>query len=164
MTGTWHIVPAEQHDDLVSRVYRARGYSADEAADAARFCHSAARHGIRTHNALKALHLDELFGSKVGRWEPGAAIEKLPSRFAACESWDSHHKLGPAVAYRAMERCMELADRYGVGMVSVDNATHYLWGGGYVIDAALRGYVAYTNCTSATSEVVPFGGKIGRDV
>ena len=54
---------------------------------------------------------------------------------------------------------MELADQYGIGMVSVDNATHYLWGGGYVIDAALKGYIAYTNCTSATSEVVPFGGK-----
>jgi LDH2 family malate/lactate/ureidoglycolate dehydrogenase len=54
---------------------------------------------------------------------------------------------------------MKLADEFGIGMVSVDNATHYLWGGGYVIDAALKGYIAYTNCTSATSEVVPFGGK-----
>jgi len=27
------------------------------------------------------------------------------------------------------------------------------------MDAALKGYLAYTNCTSATSEVVPFGGK-----
>ena len=159
MADTWCIVPAEKHDDLVARAFRARGYTADEAADAARFCHSASRHGIRTHNALKALHLDDLFGSKVGRWTPGAQIEKLPSRFAAAEAWDGHNKLGQAVAYRAMERCMELADQYGIGMVSVDNATHYLWGGGYVIDAALKGYIAYTNCTSATSEVVPFGGK-----
>jgi L-2-hydroxycarboxylate dehydrogenase (NAD+) len=159
MTENWYIVPAEKHDDLVTRAYRARGYSEEEAGDAARFCHSAARHGIRTHNALKALHLDDLFGSKVGRWTPRAVIEKLPTRFAASEVWDGHNKLGQAVAYRAMERCMELADQYGVGIVSVDNATHYLWGGGYVIDAALKGYIAYTNCTSATSEVVPFGGK-----
>ena len=159
MAETWFIVPAEKHDELVARAYLARGYSEDEARDAARFCHSAARHGIRTHNALKALHLDDLFGSKVGRWTPGAEVEKLPSPFAASEAWDGHNKLGQAVAYRAMERCMELADQYGVGMVSVDNATHYLWGGGYVIDAALKGYIAYTNCTSATSEVVPFGGK-----
>jgi L-2-hydroxycarboxylate dehydrogenase (NAD+) len=58
-----------------------------------------------------------------------------------------------------MDTCVKLADKYGVGMVSVDNATHYLWGGGYVMDVALKGYIAYTNCTSATSEVVPFGGK-----
>jgi LDH2 family malate/lactate/ureidoglycolate dehydrogenase len=44
-------------------------------------------------------------------------------------------------------------------MVSVDNAFHYLWGGGYVMDAAKRGYIAYTNCTAALAEVVPFGGK-----
>lgn len=159
MKGTWFLVPPALHDGLVVRAYRARGYTEAEAGDAARFCHSAARHGIRTHNALKALHLDDLFGSKVGRWSPGARIEELPSRFAASQSWDAHHKLGQAVAYSAMERCMQLADQYGIGMVAVDNATHYLWGGGYVIDAALQGYIAYTNCTSATSEVVPFGGR-----
>jgi L-2-hydroxycarboxylate dehydrogenase (NAD+) len=158
-TNEYFVVPPALHDDLVRRAYMKRGYSHDESVDASRFCHSAARHGIRTHNALKALHLDDLFGSKVGRWTPGAVIEKLPSRFAASEAWDGYNKLGQAVAYRAMERCMELADQFGVGMVSVDNATHYLWGGGYVIDAALKGYIAYTNCTSATSEVVPFGGK-----
>ncbi|MEI8293735.1 MAG: Ldh family oxidoreductase [bacterium] len=155
----YFVVPATLHDDLVRRAYMSRGYSAEEAIDASRFCHSASRHGIRTHNALKALHLDDLFGSKVGEWVPGAEIEVLPSRFAAAEIWDGHKKLGQAVAYKAMERCMQLADQFGIGMVSVDNATHYLWGGGYVIDAAQKGYIAYTNCTSATSEVVPFGGK-----
>ena len=158
-SNEFYVVPTELHDDLVRRAYLQRGYSNEEAVDASRFCHSASRHGIRTHNALKALHLDDLFGSKVGQWVPQAEIEILPSRFAAAEIWDGHKKLGQAVAYKAMQRCMELADQFGVGMVSVDNATHYLWGGGYVIDAALKGFIAYTNCTSATSEVVPFGGK-----
>ncbi|HTR43064.1 MAG TPA: Ldh family oxidoreductase [Pseudomonadales bacterium] len=157
---TYYIVPQEKHDNLVKKAYLFRGYNADEAAAGARFCSAAAYYGIRTHNAIKALHLDELFGSKVGRWTPGAKIEKLPSRFAASEIWNGHNKLGQAVAYEAMDTCMKLADKYGVGMVSVDNATHYLWGGGYVMDVALKGYIAYTNCTSATSEVVPFGGKM----
>ena len=159
MPETYYIIPKEKHDSLVTKAYRQRGYDAAEAAAGARFCASAAYYGIRTHNAIKALHLDELFGSKVGRWTPGAEIEKLPSRFAAAEIWNGHNKLGQAVAYEAMDTCMKLADKFGVGMVSVDNATHYLWGGGYVMDAALKGYLAYTNCTSATSEVVPFGGK-----
>ena len=58
-----------------------------------------------------------------------------------------------------MDAAIALADRYGVGTVSVDNAFHYLWGGGYVMDAARRGYIAYTQCTAALAEVVPFGGK-----
>ena len=159
MPETYYIIPREKHDDLVRRAYLSRGYTEEEAAAGARFCSSAAYYGIRTHNALKALHLDDVFGSKAGRWKPGAQIEKLPSRFAAAEIWDGHFKLGQAVAYQAMDTCMKLADQFGVGMVSVDNATHYLWGGGYVMDAARKGYMAYTNCTSAMSEVVPFGGK-----
>ncbi|MBU6410684.1 MAG: Ldh family oxidoreductase, partial [Verrucomicrobia bacterium] len=159
MPETYHIVPREKHDALVTKAYLARGYAPEEAAAGARFCSSASYYGIRTHNGIKALHLDELFGSKVGRWKPGAEIEKLPSRFAAAEIWNGRFKLGQAVAYEAMDTCMKLADKFGVGIVSVDNATHYLWGGGYVMEAALKGYIAYTNCTSATSEVVPFGGR-----
>jgi L-2-hydroxycarboxylate dehydrogenase (NAD+) len=60
---------------------------------------------------------------------------------------------------RAIEAAIKMADQYGVGTVSVDNAFHYLWGGGYVMAAAKRGYIAYTNCTASIAEVVPFGGK-----
>ena len=86
MPETYFIVPKEKHDALVKKAYLKRGYDADEAAAGARFCSSASYYGIRTHNAIKALHLDELFGSKVGRWKPGAKIEKIPSRFAAAKS------------------------------------------------------------------------------
>ena len=57
-----------------------------------------------------------------------------------------------------METCLRLADRFGIGQVSVDNAFHYLWGGGYVLAAARRGYIAYTSCTAGMAEVVPFQG------
>ncbi|HTA95943.1 MAG TPA: lactate dehydrogenase, partial [Verrucomicrobiae bacterium] len=72
MPEIYYIIPKEKHDLLVTKAYRKRGYDAAEAAAGARFCASAAYYGIRTHNAIKALHLDELFGSKVGRWTPGA--------------------------------------------------------------------------------------------
>ena len=153
------IVPEDVHAHLVAAAYRHRGYTEEEADAAARFANLASRYGIRTHNALKALHLDHLFGSGAGGCVPGAEVEVLPSRFEAAEVWNANLKLGQSVAFDAMDRAIELADRYGVGMVSVDRAFHYLWGGGYVMEAARRGYVAYTNCTAALAEVVPFGGK-----
>jgi len=159
MPENYFIVPATIHNQLIERAYRHRGYLADEAADGARFCCSASTHGIRTHNGIKAIHLDELFGSKVGGCIPGAQIREIPSKFKAAKVWDAGKKLGQSVAYRAMEKCMRMADEFGTGIVSVDNAFHYLWGGGYVIDAAQKGYIAYTNCTSALAEVVPFSGK-----
>src|SRR5205814_3085974 len=147
------------HNDLVDAAFRKRGFTADESEAAARFCELAARHGIKTHNAIKALHLDEHFGSKAGGCAPGATIEKLPSKYKAVQRWNANRKLGQAVAYEAMDACMKLADMFGVGIVAVDNAFHYLWGGGYVIEAAKKGYIAYTCCTAALAEVVPFGGR-----
>ena len=156
---TGYVVPEAVHNELVEKAYRHRGYDALESADAARLCASASRHGIRTHNAIKALHLDHQFGSTTGGCVPGAKIREIPTRFKATRVWDAGRKLGQPVAYRAMETCMELADEYGVGTVSVDNCFHYLWGGGYVMEAARKGYIAYTNCTAMLPEVAPFGGR-----
>jgi LDH2 family malate/lactate/ureidoglycolate dehydrogenase len=156
---TNYVMPVADHNSLVEAAFKHRGYTAEESSAAARFCELAARHGIKTHNAIKALHLDELFGSKAGGCVPGAKIDKLPSKYKAVQRWNANKKLGQATAFEAMETCMRLADEYGSGTVAVDNAFHYLWGGGYVIDAARKGYIAYTACTAALAEVVPFGGK-----
>ncbi len=160
---TWFITSAEWHNEVVRACYLTRGFDPEETADAVRLCEAAARNGVRTHNAIKALHLDERFGSKagasVGGCTPRAQLAKLKSRFAASEVWNANRKLGPSVAYQAMARCLELASDYGTGMVSVDNAFHYIWGGAYVLQAAQQGYIGYTNCTSLLAEVVPFGGR-----
>jgi L-2-hydroxycarboxylate dehydrogenase (NAD+) len=104
------VIPLQDHDAPVSKAYQSHGYSADETAEGAKLCAEAARHGIRTHHALKALHLDHLFGSGVGGCIPGAEIEILPSRFPASERWNANKKLGQSVAYRAIGRAIELAD------------------------------------------------------
>lgn len=156
---TWFIVSPDWHNEVVRACYRQRGFDAFETADSVRMCESAARHGVRTHNALKAFHLDDLFGSKCGGCVPGAAITRLKSRFPATRVWNAHRKLGPAVAYEAMAACVKLAGEFGVGTVSVDNAFHYLWGGAYALEAAAQGYIGYTNCTALLAEVVPYGGK-----
>jgi LDH2 family malate/lactate/ureidoglycolate dehydrogenase len=159
MSEIFYVVPEEKHNALVTAAYKKRGYSGQEASAGARFCAEATRHGIRTHNGLKALHLDHLFGSGSGGCVPKAKIEKVKAPYRASAIWNANKKLGQATGYAAIEQAIKLADKYGVGMVSVDNAFHYLWGGGYVMDAAKRGYIAYTNCTAALAEVVPFGGK-----
>lgn len=172
MTNVMNIVSAAKHEEIAVAAYKARGYDEEEAKLAAKTGAMASEHGIRTHNLIKALHLDDHLGScsigddKKKRGDkaglgcvPKAAIEKLPGKYKAFERWNCNCKLGQAVAWEAMETCMKLADEYGVGCVAVDNAFHYLWGGGYVMEAAKRGYVAYTCCPAALAEVVPFGGK-----
>ncbi len=161
MSDTYLIIPESDHNALVTAAYRGRGFTESESGDAAKVCAMAATHGIRTHNGLKALHLDEHLGSGAGGCVPDVEIEDVTpaGKFAASRIWNAHRKLGQSTALAAMEECIRLADAFGIGQVSVDNAFHYLWGGGYVMDAAKRGYIAYTNCTAALAEVVPFDGK-----
>ena len=156
-----YILPIEIHNSIVEAAYLKRGFTKEESNLAARFSQLTAWHGIKTHNAIKALHLDDLFGSKASTpgCMPDAEIQITKSKFKACECWNANRKLGQAVAYKAIDRAIELADEFGVGIISVDHAFHYLWGGGYVIEAAKRGYIAYTCCTAALAEVVPFMGK-----
>ena len=52
-----------------------------------------------------------------------------------------------------------LADEYGVGTVVCDNCFLYMWGGGYVMEAAQQGYIGYTNCPASWAEVVRQGAK-----
>jgi L-2-hydroxycarboxylate dehydrogenase (NAD+) len=158
-SGKYHVVPRDRHDALIAAVYQKRGYAPDEAQAAAEMAGEASWHGIRTHNGIKALHVEKKVRAGGGAAVPGARWSRLPCRFEASEIWDAHRKLGQPVALDAMETCMRLADRYGIGQVSVDNAFHYLWGGGYVLRAARRGYIAYTNCTAGMAEVVPYGGR-----
>src|SRR5215211_5753196 len=111
--ATNYVIPIETHNALVAAAFRKRGYDAAESDAAARFCEMAARHGIKTHNALKALHLDEHFGSKAGGCVPKAKIEVLPSKYKATQRWNANKKLGPATAFAAMQTCMQLADEFG---------------------------------------------------
>lgn len=159
MSETVYIFPLEEHNKRVAAAYEKRGYSPEESAIAAKYCGMASWNGIKTHGALKALHLDDMIGSKAGGCVPRAEIKVVESPFKAFQKWDGAKKLGQPVADAAMKTCMELADQYGIGAVAVDNAFHYLWGGGYVMEAAKRGYIGYTCCTAGLAEVVPFMGK-----
>ena len=72
MPTTYFIMPSAVHDPLVAAAFQKRGFTPDESSAAARFTNMASRHGIRTHNAIKALHLDEHLGSGAGGCKPGA--------------------------------------------------------------------------------------------
>ena len=58
MAEAFHVVPVAVHEALVRAAYLHRGFDATEAEHAATLATAATRHGIRTHNAIKAIHLD----------------------------------------------------------------------------------------------------------
>ena len=111
--GEYFVMDPEQHDAIVTAAFMARGFSAEEAADAAHVARLASWHGVHSHAGIKALHLDHHLGSAHGGCVPAATLEKLPTKYPAVERWNCHKKMGQSCARQAMQRCMELADTYG---------------------------------------------------
>jgi len=160
LKGFTHVVPISRHYDMIASIYKSRGFNDQESKDAAFVATQASRHGVRTHNGLKGLHIDDHLGSKGGGCVPNVEIEELESRFPAVKKWNSNRKLGQSVALAAVDECVNMATKYGSGTVVVDSAFHYLYGGLYAMLGAQKGFIFYTNCTAGLAEVVPYQGKI----
>ena len=68
--------------------------------------------------------------------------------------------MGPGVlnALFAADQAMELADKYGIGMVGIKNTTHWMRGGTYGLEVAKKGYVAIM-WTNTEACMPPWGAK-----
>ena len=94
--------------------------------------------------------------------------EIKPESIATCEMsagpmerWDGHRGMGPLNAKRAMDRAIELAKQYGIGIVALGNNNHWMRGGSYGWQAADAGCIGI--CWSNTMPNMPaWGGKDGK--
>ena len=153
---TFYIVPEDTHNQLVEQAYAARGFDVEEQKSPPAFPPMPPA-TVSVPQCIKSPAPGRSLWLKTGGCTPSATIERIPGRFSASEVWNCNKKLGQAVAYQAIDRCIELADQHGIGQVAVDQAFHYL--GGDVMEAAKRGYLTHTNCTASVTEVVPFLGS-----
>lgn len=76
-------------------------------------------------------------------------------------------QLGPGIlnAFTAVEKGMELAKKYGIGLVGLRNTTHWMRGGTYGLHAANQGFIAIS-WTNTESCMPPWGGtevKLGNN-
>ena len=67
---------------------------------------------------------------KKGEIDPKVKAEKIMG-FGAFERWDGHRGFGPLNAKLAMDRAVELAKEFGMGIVALGNNNHWMRGGSY---------------------------------
>lgn len=92
-------------------------------------------HGIRLlpHYARSALQ---------GRKNPKPNF-KFESRFPTMHSLDADNAFGHAAGFFAIDKCVESAEKYGVGIVGVHNSSHPGAMGSFALRAARQGYLAF---------------------
>lgn len=71
---------------------------------------------------------------------------------------DGENGFGFVIATRAMAKAMDLAQRIGIGMVSVKRSTHFGMAASYLLQAVEQGFIAMV-FTNASRAMPPWGGR-----
>ncbi len=114
-----------------------------------------ARDGVISHSVSRfPLMIDYVDRSVI---RPGVK-PTLVSSFAAVEKWDAGRGFGIITAKHCMKRAIELASRFGIGLVVSYNANHWMRPGYYGHMAADMGYVGIC-WTTTKRNLVPWGAS-----
>jgi len=85
--------------------------------------------------------------------------DKVPQKVLALgnfERWDGQLGPGPLSAHFSMSRAIELAKKYGMGCVALQNGSHWMRGGSYGWQAAAAGCIGI--CFTNTEPNMPSWG------
>lgn len=151
-------VPYEAMTEQFARVLEKKGFSPDDARQAAEIFAQNSLAGVYSHGLNRFPRVVRYL--EKGQIDP-AARATCEAAMGAVERWDGHRGFGPLNAKRAMDRACDLAGQYGVGVVALGNNNHWMRGGTYGWMAADRGCVGI--CWSNTMPNMPaWGGKDRR--
>ena len=141
------------------RVLISRGFSEKNALDAASVFASNSLDGIYSHGVNRFPRVVEYLDK--GQINP-AAVATFDMAFGAMERWNGHRGFGPLNAKKAMDRAIELAKQYGIGLVALGNNNHWMRGGSYGWQAADQGCIGI--CWSNTQPNMPAWGAKDRRI
>ena len=137
------------------RVLISRGFNEKNALDAATVFAQNSLDGIYSHGINRFPRVVEYLDK--GEINPDV-VATCEMSMGAIERWEGHRGFGPLNAKQAMDRAIELARQYGIGMVALGNSNHWMRGGSYGWQAANAGCIGI--CWSNTMPNMPaWGGK-----
>ena len=148
-------VPYEVMVNEFERVLTKYGFEPKDAKASAELFAQNSMAGVYSHGLNRFPRVVDYL--KKGEIDPKVKAEKIMG-FGAFERWDGHRGFGPLNAKLAMDRAVELAKEFGMGIVALGNNNHWMRGGTYGWLAAENGCIGI--CWSNTMPNMPaWGGK-----
>jgi len=150
-------IPFDEMKATIQQAFLIAGMPKDRAEICARVHTESSRDGVYSHG----LNRVERFVEYVGKaWVNVNATPTLDINLGAMEVYNGN--MGPGIinALFAMNRATEIAEKNGLGLVSLNNTTHWMRGGAYGWLAAEKGYIGI--CWTNTESCMPaWGGTSG---
>jgi 3-dehydro-L-gulonate 2-dehydrogenase len=137
-------------------------FSTDKARDTARIFVDNSKDGVYTHSVNRFPRLIQYVRN--GHIKPQMdAICK--HAFGAMEQWDGQSGNGVTNANKCTDRATELAEKHGIGCVTLAYTNHWMRGGAYGWRAAKAGYafIGWTNTLANTPAWGALNNKLGNN-
>jgi LDH2 family malate/lactate/ureidoglycolate dehydrogenase len=133
------------------KVFAVHGFSEEDARLSASLLVRADLRGIDSHGIARLSGYVRLI--QAGRLNPRPKL-RFESKFPTQGLLHADQAIGFISGSRAMEKCIEMAELYGCGMVAVRNSNHFGIAGQYALMAAEKGLAAFA-FTNASPLVAP---------
>ena len=144
MDDNFLYIMTDEMQSVLQSVLIKNGYKKDKATLLANAFSQNSRDGIYTHGINRFSRFVKYTKNGFVKKD---AIPSLRSKNNGIEQWDGN--LGPGIlnAIAATDQSMKLADEFGIGCVALSNTNHWMRGGAYGWQAALKGYafIGFTN-------------------
>jgi 3-dehydro-L-gulonate 2-dehydrogenase len=141
------------------RILFKNGFSERDAEEAAEIFAQNSLAGVFSHGLNRFPRVIEYL--QKGEIDPSVTAE-CEQRAGTIERWNGHRGFGPLNAKKAMNRAIELAKMYGIGLVALGNNNHWMRGGSYGWQAANEGCIGI--CWSNTCPNMPAWGGTDRKI
>jgi LDH2 family malate/lactate/ureidoglycolate dehydrogenase len=144
-------ITLDQLTETVEEILRSRGLSDADVAVVGRDLIGAELEGKHTHGLGKLFLLDELLKARQG-------CPVVKQSFGAVEVIDARRELGQISGKFGADRAVELASKWGIGVVSIVNSARYArlsFLGNMIAEAGQVGVIAND---AGPAAVVPYGG------
>jgi 3-dehydro-L-gulonate 2-dehydrogenase len=148
-------IPFETMKAEIKRAFISVGMSEEKADLCAQVHTETSCDGVYSHGLNRVARFVDYV--KKG-WVDVDAEPSLIKSLGAIEVYNGNRGPGILNAITAMDRAMEIAKTHGVGIVTLQNTTHWMRGGTYGLKAANKGFTGI--CWTNTESCMPaWGGK-----
>jgi LDH2 family malate/lactate/ureidoglycolate dehydrogenase len=148
-------IPVETLEDFATKVLQATGVPEEQALCTARVLLFADQRGIESHGISKL----PIYVKRIrDRGVDPKAFPKVIGGKGAVIRIDAQNGLGPVAGTFGMEKAMEAARSYGVGLASVRNSNHFGVTAYYSMLGLSEGMIGIA-LSNANPTVAPWGGK-----
>ena len=146
-----NFISVDQIYSLMEQVFQKLGVPESEAKICADVLIASDLSGIESHGVGRLkMYYDRI---KAGIQNVQTKIDVIKDE-KAIAVWDGNHGMGQVIGHKAMQRSMEKAAEYGVGIVAVRNSTHYGICGYYCHLASDQNMIGIT-FTNARPSIAP---------